>query len=242
MSALPSSPAADVTTTAPVAMAESKTETVASLPAATNAKSTSPNTPKTTEAQAPDFLIMYDGDVAMGVDDGKIAETIDRIIDVSESVGGHLAGRKDLGVSIRVPSAHFREALAKIAALGEVLHESVTAEDVSEEYHDAEVRLANLKATRQRLQEFLAKSGSMSDMLALEHELERVSMDVDRIEGRMRFLREHVAYSTLNVALVARPRSQPVVAGGKITATPRVMRLHADWLDDLGVPKLIGSN
>jgi hypothetical protein len=82
----------------------------------------------------------------------------------------------------------------------------------------------------------------MSDMLALEHELERVSMDVDRIEGRMRFLREHVAYSTLNVALVARPRSQPVVAGGKITATPRVMRLHADWLDDLGVPKLIGSN
>jgi hypothetical protein len=208
---------------------------------ATNAKS-STDSKKTSDAQASDFLIMYDGDVTLGVDDGKVAETLDHIIDVSESVGGHLAGRKDLGVSIRIPSARFREALGKIATLGEVMHESVTAEDVSEEYHDAEVRLANLKATRQRLQDFLAKSASVTDMLTLERELERVSMDVDRIEGRMRFLREHVAYSTLTVALVARAKSQPVVAGGKVTTSPRVMHLQAEWLDDLGVTKLIGSN
>jgi hypothetical protein len=239
----PSTPASssDVGATPPGAMAEAKMEPAPTQPTATNAKSTSAGATKT-EAQAPEFLIMYDGEVTMGVDDGKIADTIDRIIDVSESVGGHLAGRKDLGVSIRIPSARFREPLGKIGALGDVLHESVTAEDVSEEYHDAEVRLANLKATRQRLQDFLAKSMSMSDMLTLERELERVSMDIDRIEGRMRFLREHVAYSTLTVALVARAKSQPVVAGGKVTVAPRVMRLRAEWLDDLGVPKLIGSN
>jgi len=80
-------------------------------------------------------------------------------------------------------------------------------------------------------------------MLTLERELERVSMDIDRVEGRMRFLREHVAYSTLTVALVARPKSQPVVAGGKTpTSSPHIMPLHAEWLDDMGVPKLIGSN
>ncbi len=243
MSAAPSTPtSSDVAAAPPVAMAESKREPTPTQPTATNAKTASATATKTTEAQAPEFLIMYDGEVTMGVDDGKIADTIDRIIDVSESVGGHLAGRKDLGVGIRVPSARFREALGKIAALGDVLHESVTAEDVSEEYHDAEVQLANLKATRQRLQDFLAKSMSMSDMLTLERELERVSMDIDRIEGRMRFLREHAAYSTLTVALVARAKSQPVVAGGKVTAAPRVMRLRAEWLDDLGVPKLIGSN
>ena len=51
---------------------------------------------------------MYTGDVVMSVDDGKVSDAIDHIIDVSESVGGHLAGRRDQGVSIRVPSSRFR--------------------------------------------------------------------------------------------------------------------------------------
>ncbi len=234
------------TTGAPQAVMASPSATTPTTPTATtaqaSAKSAAPDAKKT-DAQSPDFLIMYTGDVLMGVDDDKVAATIDRIIDASESAGGHLAARKDQGVSVRVPSARFRETLGKIAGLGEVMHESVTAEDVSEEFHDAEVRLANLKASRQRLQDFLAKSANMSDMLTLERELERVSMDIDRIEGRMRFLREHTAFSTLTVALVARPKSQPVLANGKLAqSSPRVMPLHAKWLDEMGVPKLIGSN
>ncbi len=224
------------------------TATTPTATAATGAKSitATDNGKKTADAQAADFLIMYNGDLSMAVDDGKVSETLDKIIDASESVGGHLAGRKDQGVSIRIPSARFREALGKIGALGEITHEAITAEDVSEEFHDAEVRLANMKATRARLQEFLAKSANMNDMLTLERELERVSMDIDRVEGRMRFLKEHVAYSTLNVMLMARPRSQAIVAGGNgkpttVVASRRVMHLKAAWLDELGVPKLVDN-
>ena len=209
-----------------------------------NAK-TAPADGKTAEkADAPDALVMYTGDVMMDVDGAKIGETIDHIVDLAEAVGGHLGARKDQGVMVRVPSARFRETLGKVGALGDVEHESVTAEDVSEEYHDAEVRLANLKATRQRLQDFLAKTGNLNDMLTLERELERVTMDIDRIEGRMRFLREHVAFSTLTVSLVARTKSTPAVAGtgSHVTpASPRVMQLHAEWLDSMGVPNLLGS-
>jgi hypothetical protein len=189
---------------------------------------------------------MYNGDVSMMVDDGKVAATLDKIIDISEGNGGHLGTRRDLGVTVRVPSVHFRETLAKIGELGEITHQSITAEDVSEEYHDAEVRLANMKASQKRLQEFLAKSANMNDMLTLERELERISMDIDRVEGRMRFLREHVAFSTLTISLTARPKSQPVVAGGggtgggkPVTSSPRIMHLQAEWLDNLGVDKLV---
>jgi hypothetical protein len=226
-------------------MPQSKAAVAQPTPTQASAKTASPDAKKT-DAQAPDFLIMYTGDVAMTVDDGKIPPTIDKIIDAAESVGGHLAGRRDLSVTIRVPSAHFRDALNKVGELGEITHQSVTAEDVSEEYHDAEVRLANMKATRQRLQDFLAKSANMNDMLTLERELERVSMDIDRIEGRMRFLREHVAFSTLTVGLTARPKSQAVVAssgggGGKtvVVSAPRIMHLNAEWLDNMGVDKLV---
>jgi hypothetical protein len=219
---------------------------VASTAAKTTASATT-DPKKTAEgAQSPDFLIMYNGDVTMMVDDGKVAASLDKIIDAAESFGGHLGTRRDLGVTVRVPSVHFRETLAKIGELGEITHQSITAEDVSEEYHDAEVRLANMKATQKRLQDFLSKTANMSDMLTLERELERISMDIDRVEGRMRFLKEHVAFSTLTVALMARPKSQAVVAGGggggggkPISSSPRIMRLQAEWLDNLGMDKLV---
>lgn len=260
-SAAPSAmPAQDQSSAAPEAMAESvqstgapssntsaKTASMAmppptTTPTAAKTTSTASDPKKTESAQSPDFLIMYNGDVSMMVDDGKVASTLDKIIDISETNGGHLGVRRDLGVTVRVPSVHFREALAKIGELGEITHQSITAEDVSEEYHDAEVRLTNMKAAQKRLQEFLAKSANMNDMLTLERELERISMDIDRVEGRMRFLKEHVAFSTLTISLTARPKSQPVVAGGggkPVSSSPRIMHLRAEWLDNLGVDKLV---
>jgi hypothetical protein len=225
-------------------VAAARTTTPVTPPTQTaSAKTASTDAKKTNDAQSPDFLIMYNGDVSMMVEDGKVASTLDKIIDASEAAGGHLGTRRDLGVTVRVPSSHFRETLAKISELGEITHQSITAEDVSEEYHDAEVRLANMKATQKRLQDFLAKTANMNDMLTLERELERISMDIDRVEGRMRFLKEHVAFSTLTVALTARPKSQQIIAGGgnpkPVTSSPRIMHLKAEWLDNLGVDKLV---
>ncbi|HEX4516989.1 MAG TPA: DUF4349 domain-containing protein [Polyangiaceae bacterium] len=234
---------------APMSNAKSTSATPVSMttsPAPTSAKTTvaTADAKKTESAQSPDFLIMYNGDVSMMVDDGKVASVLDKIIDISEGAGGHLGTRRDLGVTVRVPSVHFRETLAKVGELGEITHQSITAEDVSEEYHDAEVRLVNMKAAQKRLQEFLARSANMNDMLTLERELERISMDIDRVEGRMRFLKEHVAFSTLTIALTARPKSQPIIAGGgggggKVSSSPRIMHLQAEWLDNLGVDKLV---
>ncbi len=247
----PTTAAATAATDAPQAapevqtVAESVAKSANATPAATTptqtaqAKTAAAPDAKKDAAQSADFLIMYNGDVTLSVESGKIGTTLDRIIDLSEGVGGHLAVRRDQSVQIRVPSPRFREALAKISELGAVTHESVSAEDVSEEFHDAEVRLANMKATQKRLQDFLSKSSNLNDMLTLERELERVSMDIDRIEGRMRYLREHVAFSTLSVALIARAPSQTIaVGGGKVVAPSRIMHIDAPWLEDMGISKL----
>ena len=238
-------PVADVAP-APQAMSQASTRAAAgptATPSNVGAKS-APADAKKTADENPDVLVVYRGDLGMMVEDGQIAATVDRIIDISESMGGRLDGRRDVRVTVRVPSPRFHEALQKISALGVVTEQSVTAEDVSEEFHDAEVRLQNLKATQKRLQEFLARSANMGDMLTLEHELERVSMEIDRIEGRMRFLKDHAAFSTLNVTLVARPKPQPIVATGAPKPpppAPRILPLHAGWLDELGVPQLVAN-
>jgi hypothetical protein len=217
------------------------------------AKSTPPATPGTAakgadtrsaknggpSTRAP--VIIYQGELRMSADEDAIPKTIDKIIDIAEGLGGHISGRKDLSVTIKVPSATFREAMTKIDGIGGVVGRSVTADDVSEEFHDLEVRLGNLRSTRTRLQEFLGKAGGIPDMLTVERELERVALEIDRIEGRLEFLRTRAAMSVIAIQLTAKPKVVPIVAA--TPPPPPPPRLGVDlpipWVAQVGIDPLL---
>jgi hypothetical protein len=186
-------------------------------------------------------LLIYTGGLGMEVpDQPAIAPTIDKIIDLAEGMGGYLGGRTDTSVTIRVPSARFRDALTAIEKLGDVKRRNVSAQDVSEEYHDLEVRLGNLKSVQKRLQEFLARAQNINDALQVERELERIGREIDQIEGRMRFLRARATFSTITVDLAAKPKQQVIVqGGGNIPPPPRGIDLPIDWLGRVGLESLM---
>ena len=169
----------------------------------------------------------------MLVDEDQLAPALDRAIDIAESVGGFQSSRKDTSVELRVPAPRFREALKKLEALGQVTSRSVNAQDVSEEINDAEVRIANLKATQKRLQEFLAKAHNIPDTLTVERELERVALEIDKLEGRLRFLKTRASYSTITVNVAPRQRVPNTVAAGPAPRRVLVVELPIGWLDDL---------
>jgi hypothetical protein len=185
-------------------------------------------------------VIIYQGDLRMMADEDSIPKTIDKVIDVAESLGGHIAGRKDQSVQIKVPSASFREAMTKIEAIGGVVGRSVTADDVSEEFHDLEVRLGNLRATRTRLQDFLGKANGIQDMLTVERELERVALEIDRMEGRLEFLRTRASMSVISVALTAKPKVVPIVVAPTLPPPARAgIDLPIPWVGQVGIDPLL---
>jgi len=185
-------------------------------------------------------LLIYTGGLGMEVaDQPAIAPTIDKIIDLAEGMGGYLGSRTDTSVTIRVPSARFRDALTAIEKLGDVKRRNVNAQDVSEEYHDLEVRLANLKSVQKRLQEFLARAQNVSDALQVERELERIGREIDQIEGRMRFLRARATFSTITVDLSPKSKNQIVANGGTPPPPPRGIELPIDWIARVGLESLM---
>lgn len=203
-----------------------------------DAKTASANT-KSSGATSRAPVIIYQGDVKMMADEDAIPKTIDRIVDIAEAAGGHIAARKDALVTVKVPSASFRETLTKIDELGGVVSRSVAADDVSEEFHDLEVRLANLRATRQRLQDFMTKATNVNEMLVVERELERIAQEIDRIEGRLEFLRTRAAMSTITVALTAKPKVAPLVTTPASPPPPRTVDLPIPWMSEVGIDKLL---
>lgn len=190
-------------------------------------------------------MLIYTATVGMTADEDRIASTIDAILDVAYSLGGYVATRTDTAVTIRIPSAQFRAGLRQVEGLGEVTSRSVSTEDVSEQFHDLEVRLQNLRALRQRLETFFSRANSIQEALLVQTELERVAREIDQIEGRMRFLSSHAAFSMVTVNVQARPRPQPVQVNAPPPPPPppspvrRIVQVPIDWLGRLGVGRLL---
>ena len=197
------------------------------------------NAPAVAEATPPAPMLIYTAAVDLSVRRAEITATLDRVIDLAYAMGGYLVQRTDAQVQVRVPSSRFREGVRRVEELADVLHRTINAQDVSEEFNDLEVRLTNLRAVRRRLEEFLARAANVAEALRVEQELERVTQEMDRIEGRMRFLRARATFSLVTVT--AHPRSEAVVAPDPLpgSAVRRPLDLPVVWLDRLGLGRLL---
>lgn len=188
-------------------------------------------------ADAP--LIVYQGELTLKVEAGSGPGAVDNIVALAEALGGHLAGRDEGRVTVKIPSRRFREAMSKIDDAFDVERRNVKAEDVTAEFKDLEVRLENLRATRKRIEELMQKSGTLADTLSVERELERVAAEIDRIQGRLRFLRSHTSFSTLTATVVEKPKTPQIVATKTPPSAKRDLSLPLGWLDRVGVDTLV---
>jgi hypothetical protein len=179
----------------------------------------------TSEVRAP--LLVYSATVTMAV--FGLDAALDAVEEVARAREGYLVRRTDASIVIRVPAAVFQDALSGLGKLGDELHRDVSAEDVTEAYHDLQMRLRNAEVVRQRLEGLLAKAANVEDALAVERELSRVTEDIERFKGRLKLLGELVQFSTITVNFQAR---------GVEHVNPRT-HLPFPWLQELGLSNLL---
>ena len=133
---------------------------------------------------------------------------------ISESKGGFVvestqsstdakATKRDtVTMTLRVPSAKFDEALSEIRqSASRVIVESVKGQDVTEEFIDIEARLKTQKALETQFLEIMKQSKSVADALNVQTEIARVRGEIEKIEGRKRFLESQASLSTIKITL-----------------------------------------
>ncbi len=163
-------------------------------------------------------MLIRTGDASVEVD--SLEPAVESLRALASRVGGFVAntsfsgGRhqvREATLQLRIPAARFEEAHSALAALGTVEWANVTAQDVGEEYVDLTARSANARRLEERLVDLLARrTGKLEDVLAVERELARVREEIERHEGRLRYLRTRVATSTFSVRL---HEPAPVIPG-----------------------------
>ena len=169
------------------------------------------------DTAAPRMLIRT-GDASVEVE--ALEPAIQRLRALTERLGGFVAnttyqgGRdrtREASLELRIPADRFEAMQTVLDSVGEVEWLNVAVQDVGEEYVDLSARTANARRLETRLVELLAtRTGKLEDVLAVERELARVREEIERYEGRLRFLRTRVATSTLTVRV---HEPAPVIGG-----------------------------
>jgi hypothetical protein len=105
-------------------------------------------------------------------------------------------------IEVKVPANRFEEVLSGLTPIGKLESVNVSAQDVGEEFVDVTARMDNAQRLERRLIELLAtRTGKLNDVLAVEEALARVREEIERHEGRIRYLKAHTAMSTLSVTV-----------------------------------------
>ncbi|MFO0617097.1 MAG: DUF4349 domain-containing protein [Polyangiaceae bacterium] len=173
-------------------------------------------------------ILIYKADFTLAV--YEVQKSVDAVQALAEKSGGYLARRDDTSITIRVPAGTFQNVVTDIGKLGDVLNRNVTSEDVTAEFRDLEVQLANALAMRERFAKLLEKAQKVDEALQIEKELGRVTDEIERIKGRLKLLSDLAQYSTITVRFSPHA-SQQVQQGPFILPLP--------WLDNLGLPRLL---
>ena len=134
---------------------------------------------------------------------------------ISESTrSSHGESRQSAHLRLRLPAEGFEEAKGLFQELGIVTNEHSWTNDVTEEYIDLTARITNLEAQEARLRQLIERAETVEEIMQVERELTRVRQEIDSRQGRLRYLKDQVAYSTIILNL-----SETKLASPTITAT-----------------------
>jgi hypothetical protein len=105
-------------------------------------------------------------------------------------------------LKIRVPADKF-EILINAIEKGEneIIRKSIQARDVTEEYVDITSRLNNKKEYLNRYKVLLVKASTVKDILEIEENIRVIQEEIESTEGRLKYLNDQIAFSTLNIHL-----------------------------------------
>ncbi len=108
----------------------------------------------------------------------------------------------NLNLIIRVPHKNFDSLISSFSnGVGSVLSKNISSDDVTEEYTDVLIKLANKKIYLEKYRDMLKSAATTKDMLEIQEKIRELEDEIDVAEGRLRFIDDRVNYSTLSLNL-----------------------------------------
>lgn len=170
-----------------------------------------------------DRLIIRNATLTLTVDD--VAARLSAITALADEFGGWVVSSNSSAgadervlratVVLRIPAERLNDALTRIKdGVASVDSESVTGEDVTQQYVDSTSRLRNLEAAERQLQEIMRTAQDTEDVLAIFDQLTRIRGEIESLRGQIQYFEQASAFSAITVTLNATPVTPPIEVAG----------------------------
>jgi hypothetical protein len=184
-------------------------------------------------------MVIRTGQAFIEVD--KVDPAVLKIRQLAAQVGGYITNSSLSGghdqirqatLELKIPAPKYDEAVGLLSTIGKVETVNSTAQDVGEEFVDVTARVTNSKRLEERLISLLAnRTGKLDEVLRVERELARVREEIERYEGRLRYLSARVALSTLTITV----HEPAPILGNSPGENPIAAALRRAWKNFIGV-------
>jgi hypothetical protein len=175
-----------------------------------------------TMAEAAERKIIRNADITIEVT--STTEAQHRVTSIAEAHGGFVVTSEakqresvdpaqrttDFKLVVRVPENQFGVALDEIKKLASnVPEEKATGQDVTEEFIDLEARIKTQKALEGQFLEIMRQANKIEDALEVQRQIAEVRTEIEKLEGRKRFIENRSSLATISVNIQA---PKPVIA------------------------------
>lgn len=165
---------------------------------------------------ATDRKIIRNADLTIEV--ASPTETQSKVVSIAEAHGGFVVNSEakqrdngdathrtlDIKLVVRIPENQFGTVLDKVRGLASNRNEEkITGQDVTEEFIDLEARIKTQRALEAQFLQIMKQAGKIEDALEVQRQIAEVRTEIEKLEGRKRFLENRSSLSTITVNILA---------------------------------------
>lgn len=110
---------------------------------------------------------------------------------------------KKASIVFRVPVQQFEKTVEQIKTMGVVLSQSLSAEDVTDQFTDTKLRTESLQRVRKRLYTLLKRAKKPEEKVKILKEISRITTELDTLRQTLEYLKSKSSYSTIHIQFIA---------------------------------------
>jgi len=161
---------------------------------------------KNNEVETVERKIIKQGSIKFETADIKKTKSL--IVQTVQDLNGYISkdnvydysDRYEHRLTIRIPAEKFDLLLKTISeSVDKLDSKNIDVLDVTEEYIDIEARVKTKKELQAKYIELLKKATKVEEILSIEKEIGNIQTEIESVEGRMKYLADRIAFSTLTV-------------------------------------------
>ena len=179
--------------------------------------------------------IVYRATITVQSDD--VTEAGRQAVTIVEGFGGIVFGQTTrtepvprVEMTFKVLPGDFSAVLERLAGVGELVDQSISADDVTERIVDLSSRISTAEVSVERLRTLLQEATELRDVAAIERELLDRETTLETLRAQLRTLRDQVDLATITLTIVQSPDVLPE-SGMEVTA----------WVSDDADDPCLGS-